>query len=253
MAYVGLLLRLGIYCIPSHSRWRHGGALASSISVQRVFIFFWCQSCLLVDRRDACWWVLSGWFPGRRVSPCGAGHLRYPASPWLVVPLWVSAPVRPRSAVLVVSISCRQCWPYKDLRRLALFVGHPRNGGAEVRRRSHRWELGADVMGGRIKGWALLSWHWSVNSANDKRFSHSELGAHLFHLSFSAETSTKHLQLHLLCFGSSQFKNGIGRAFRLSGLVWSLDSLYSWSDKGCCGLWGQAFCACNLSNSDAMS
>ena len=159
MACVGLLSRLGIHRIPSRSRRRHGGALASSISVQQVLVFSQCRSGLLVDRHDACWWVLSGWFPGRRVSPCGAGHLWYPASPWLVVPLWVSAPVHPCSAVPVVSISCRQCWSCKDLRRLALFVGHPRNGGAEVRRRSHRWKLGTDVMGGRMEGWALLSWY----------------------------------------------------------------------------------------------
>ena len=236
MACVGLLLRLGIHRIPSRSCRCHGEALANSISVQRVCVFFQCRSALLVGCCDACWWVLSGWFPGRRVSPCGAGHLRYPASPWLVVPLWVSAPVRPRSAVLVVSISCRQCWPYKDLRRLALFVGHPRNGGAEVRRRSHRWELGASVMGGRMENWALLSWHWSVNSANNEGFGHFQLGAYFPHLGFSAETSIKHLQLHLLCSGGSQFENGIGRASEPSGLVWSSDFLYLWSNKDCCSL-----------------
>ena len=219
MACVGLLSRLGIYRIPSRSRRRHGGVLASSISVQQVLVFSRCRSGLLVDRRDACWWVLSGWFPGRRVSPCGAGHLRYPASPWLVVPLWVSAPVRPRSAVLIVSISCRRCWPCKDLRRLALFVGHPKNGGAKVGRRSHRWELGAGVMGRRVEDWALLSWHWSVNSANNEGFGHSQLGAHLVHLGFFAETSTKHLQLHLLCPNGSQFKNDIKRTLGPSRFI----------------------------------
>ena len=151
MACVGLLLRLGIHRIPSHSCRRHGGALASSISVQRVLMFFWCQSGLLVDCCDACWWVLSGWFPGRKVSPGGVRHLWYPASPWLVVPLWVSAPVRPRSAVPVVSISCRRCWPCKDLRRLAPLVGHPSNGGDEVGHRSQRWRLGAGVMEGKME------------------------------------------------------------------------------------------------------
>ena len=151
MACVGQFLRLGIHRIPSHSCWRHGGVLANSISVQQVLVFSWCQRGLVVDCRNTCWWVLSRWFPGRRVSPGSARHLWYPASPWLVVPLWVSAPVRPRSAVLVVSISCRQCWPYKDFWRLALFVGHLRNGGAEVGRRFHRWKLGADVIRGRME------------------------------------------------------------------------------------------------------
>ena len=236
MACVGLFSKLGISRIPSCSCQRHGGVLASGISVQQVLVFFWCQSGLLVDYRDACWWVLSGWFSGRRVSPGGAGHLRYPASPWLVVPLWVSAPVRPCSTVLVVSISCRQCWPCKNLRRLALFVSHLRNGGAEVGRRFHRWELDAGVMGGRIEDWALLSGYWSVNSANNEGFGHSQLGVNLFQLDFSAKTSTIHLQLHLLCLGGSWFENGIGRAPRPSGLVWSSNFSYLWSDKSCYSL-----------------
>ena len=252
MVCVGLLLRLDIYCILLHSCRRHGGALASSISVQQVLVFSWCRSGLLVDCRDACWWVLSGWFPGRRVSPCGAGHLRYPASPWLVVPLWVSAPVCPRSAVPVVSISCRQYWPCKDLRRLALFVGHPRNGGAEVKHRSYKWELGVNVMEGKMESWALLSWHVSVNSANNERFSHSQLGAHFLYLGFSAKTLTKHLQLHLLCPCGSWFENGIGRVLGPNGPVWSLGFLYPWNDKDYCNLWRQTLYACSLSNSDAM-
>ena len=197
---------------------------------------------------------MSGWLPGRRVGLGNAAICRCPSSRlWLVVSLWVSALVCPCPAILGVSISCRRCWPYKGLQKLALFVGHPRNGGAEVGRRSHRWELGAGVMGGRMEDWALLSWHWSVNSANDEGFGHSQLKAHILYLGFSAETLTKHLQLHLLCPGGSQFENGIGRASKPSGLVWSSDSSYPWSDKGCCGLWGRAPRACNLPNSDAMS
>ena len=157
MACVRLLSRLGIYRIPSHSCWRHGRALASSIFVQQVLIFSQCQSSLLVDCCDACWWVLSGWFPGRKVSPGGARYLQYPTSPWLVVLLWVFAPVGPRSAIPIVSISCRQCWLCKNFRRLAFFIGHPRNSGAKVRHRSHRWKLSASVMGERMEDWALLS------------------------------------------------------------------------------------------------
>ena len=138
MACVGLLSRLGIHRIPSRSRRRHGGALASSISVQQVLVFFQCRSGLLVDCCDACWLVLSGWFPGRKVSLGGARYLRYPANPWLIVPLWVSAPVCSCSAVPIVSISCRQCWPCKDLWRLTLFIGHRKNSRAEVGHRSHR-------------------------------------------------------------------------------------------------------------------
>ena len=254
MACVGLLSRLDIHRIPSRSRRRYSGALNSCISIQQVRAFSQCRSGLLVGRCDAYWWVLSGWFPRRRVGLGDTTHSQCPPScPWSVVPLWVSALVCPCSAILRVSILCRRCWPYKSLWRLALFIGHSKNGGVAVEPRSHRWELGADVMGGRIESWALLSWHWSVNFANNERFGHSQLGAHSPHFGFSAETSTKHLQLHLLCLGGSWFENSIGRAPRPSGLVWSSDSLYPWSDKGCCGLWGRAPRACNLPNSDAMS
>ena len=196
---------------------------------------------------------MSRWFPGRRVSFGGAEYLLYPVSSWLVVLLWVSAPDCLCFVALVVSISCCQCWLYKNFQRLALFVGHLKNSGAEVGYKSHRWELGIDMIGRKIENWDLLSWYWSVNSANDERFGHSQLGAHPLYSGFFAETSTKHLQLHLLCPGGSWFENGIGRAPGPSGLVWSSDSSYPWSDEGCCGLWGQAPCACNLPNSDAMS
>ena len=253
MACVGLFSRLGIYHIPSSSCRRHGGALASSISMQQALVFFWCRSGLLVDRRDAYWWVLSGWFLGRRVNLGGIEHLQYPASSWLVIPLWVFPPVCPCSAAPVVSISYRQCWPSKNLWRLALFADHPRNRRAEVRRRFHRWKLGAGVMRGKIEDSALLNWHWSVNSANNKRFGHSQLKAHFFYSGFSAEILTKHLRLHLLCSSCSRFKNSIKRAPEPSGLVWSSDSLNPWSNKGCCGLWRRAPCAYNFLNCDAMS
>ena len=58
-----------------------------------------------------------------------------------------------------------------------------------------------------------------MNSTNNERFGHSQLGAHFSHSGFSAKTSTKHLQLHLLCLGDSQFENVIERAPRLSGIV----------------------------------
>ena len=138
MACVELLSRLGIYCIFSYSYQRHGKTLANSISVQQILIFSWCQSSLLVDHCDTCWWILSGWFLGRRVSFGVAKHLWYPANLWLVVLFWVFASVCPHSAALVVSISCRQCWSYKNLWRLAPFVGHLKNGGAEVEYKSHR-------------------------------------------------------------------------------------------------------------------
>ena len=253
MACVGLLLRLGIYRIPSYSCWHYGGALASSISIQQVFLFFWCQNGLLVDRCYACWWVLSGWFSRHKVSLGSAKHRQYSASPWLVIPLWVFAPVCPRFTVPIISISCCQCWPCKDFRRLAFFVGYPRNGGAKVRCRSYRWKLGAGVIRGRIEDWALLGWYWSVNFANNKRFGHFQLETHLLHPGFSAETLTKHLKLYLLCPGGSRFENGIVKAPRPSGLFWSSNFLYPWSDKSCCGLWKQTPCACNLSNNDAMS
>ena len=156
MACVGLLSKLSIYCIPSCSYWRHDRVLASSIFMQWVLVFFHSQSNLLVDCCDASWWVLSGWFLGHKKSLDSVGHLRYSASPWLVVLFWVFAPICLCSAVHIVSISCCQCWPCQDLWRLALFVGYPRNGKAEVERRSHRWVLGAGVIRGKIENWALL-------------------------------------------------------------------------------------------------
>ena len=156
-------------------------------------MFSWCLNGLPVDCRNACWWILSIWFLGRRVSPDDARHFQYPASPWPVVPLWISAPVCPCSAILVVSISCYQYWPCKDFWRLAFFIGYSKNGGAEIKRRFHRWELGANVMGERVENWALLSWHWSVNSANNEGFSYSQLRTHFPYPGLSAETSTKHL------------------------------------------------------------
>ena len=251
-ACVGPLLRLGIYCIPSHSCQCHGRALTSNIFIQQVLIFFWCQSGLLLDCCDAYWWVLSRWFPERRINPGGAGHLWYPASPWLVVLLWVFAPIYPCSIASVVSILYCQCWPCKNFWRLALFVGHPKNSGAEIRRRSHKWELSASVIGKRMENWALLSWHWSVNFANDKRFGHSQFETYLPYPGFSAKILTKHLQLHLLYPSGSQFENGLERALGPIGLVWSSNSSYPWSNKGCYGLWGQAPCAYNLLNSYAM-
>ena len=174
MAYVRLLSRLGIYCIVSRSRQRHGGALASNISVQQIRMFFQCQSGLLVGCCDVCWWVLSGWFPGRRVDLGDAARRWYLSSRlWPVFLFWVSAFIYLCLTFLGISILCRQCWLYKGLRRPAPFLGHSRNSGAEVRRRSHRWKLGADVRRRKIEGWALLSWHWSVNSANNEKFGHS--------------------------------------------------------------------------------
>ena len=225
MACVGLLSRLGIYRILSRSCWCHGGALASSISVQQVRVFSRCRSALLVGRRDACWWVLSGWFPGHRVGPGDAARRRCPPSHlYPVVPLWAFGLACLPPWVPIASISCPQCWLYKDLRKLALLVGHSRNDGVEVRRKSHKWKLDADTM--TQKGWDLLSWHWSVNSADNKRFGHSQLRAHPSHPDFSEELMTKHLQLHLPCPGGNRFGNGIEKALGPNRLVGSLDSLY---------------------------
>ena len=58
-------------------------------------------------------------------------------------------------------------------------------------------------MGGRMKmrmkNWVLLNWHWSVSSANNEGFGHSQLRAHLFFPDFATETVIKHLQPYLPC------------------------------------------------------
>ena len=58
----------------------------------------------------------------------------------------------------------------------------------------------------------LLNWHWSVSSANNERFGHSQLGAHFPHPGFSGKTLTKHLQLHSPFPDDNRFKNSIERA-----------------------------------------
>ena len=71
----------------------------------------------------------------------------------------------------------------------------------------------------RIENETLLSWHWLVNSTNNKRFNYFQPEAHFSHSGFFAETLTKNLQLHLLCLYSSQFKNNIRKTPRPSGLL----------------------------------
>ena len=78
----------------------------------------------------------------------------------------------------------------------------------------------------RMEDLTLLGWYWSMNSANNEKFGHSQLGAHLPHFGFSRKTLTKHLQLHLPCFSNSKFENGNKRTFGPNKFVWSLDSLY---------------------------
>ena len=151
MACIRLLSRLNIYHIPLRSCWHHSGALASNISVQQVFVFFWCQSDLHINCCDACWWILFRWFLRHKKSLGGAKYLWYSASPWLVVLLWIFAPIYSCFVALVVLTSCRQYWPCKNFQRLALFVGHFKNGRAEVRRRSYRWKLCVNVMRRKIE------------------------------------------------------------------------------------------------------
>ena len=225
MACVGLFSRLGIYCIPLHSCRCYGGALASSISVQQVCMFSQCRNGLLVGRCDACWWVLSRWFPKCRIGPGDAArHWCFSSHLWLIVPLWAFGLVCLLPGVPIALISCSQCWLYKDFWRLALFVSHSKNDRVEVKRRSHRWGLDAGAM--TQKSWNFLSWHWSVNFADNEGFGHSQLETHLPHPNFSEELVTRHLQLHLPCLGGNRFENSIERALGPNGLVGSSNSLY---------------------------
>ena len=82
----------------------------------------------------------------------------------------------------------------------------------------------------RQKG--LLSWYWSVNSASNKEFGYSQLGASPLYPDFFVETLTRHLQPHLFYPGNNWFGNGIEKAFEPSGLVWSSGFLYPWNDGG---------------------
>ena len=77
-----------------------------------------------------------------------------------------------------------------------------------------------------MKAKVLLSWHWLVNFANNKKSGYFWLRAHFFYLDFSAKIVIKHLQPHLPCLDNSQFGNGIKRVFRSNKLVWTLYSLY---------------------------
>ena len=80
-------------------------------------------------------------------------------------------------------------------------VGYSKIVKAKVKRRFYKWELDASMI--KQKGWNLLSWHWSVNAANNEKFSHCQLRAHLFYPGFSGESSTKHLRLYLPYSGNS--------------------------------------------------
>ena len=82
----------------------------------------------------------------------------------------------------------------------------------------------------------MLRWHWLVNSTNNKRSGHSELGIYLPHPDFSKKLGIKHLQLYLPYPGSNQFGNDIKTAFRPNKLVESSDSLYSKNNGGCNGV-----------------
>ena len=57
-----------------------------------------------------------------------------------------------------------------------------------------------------------------MNSANNKRFSHSQFGAHPPYPGFSAEILTKHLQLHLLCPAVVDSKMVLGELLGLANL-----------------------------------
>ena len=122
------------------------------------------------------------WSPNYNKDFDGIICLWYHASPWLVTSLGVFRLTCLLFGVFIASILCRQFCSCKGFWRLAYFVDHPRNGKAKEKYRSHRWELSKSVMKGRmkIKNWVLLSWYWSVNFINDKKFGHFQLGAHSF-------------------------------------------------------------------------
>ena len=178
-----------------------------------------------MDRRDAYWWVLFGWFPGYRIGPGDiARHQYFLSYLWPVVPLLAFRLAYLPFEVSAASISCPQCWIYKDFWRLAPLIGHSKNDVVQVGHKSYRW--GLDVSAMAQKSWALLSWHWSVNSADNEEFGYSQLKTHLPHPDFSEELVTRHLQLHLPYRGGNRFGNDIERAFGSNGLVRSSDSLY---------------------------
>ena len=65
-----------------------------------------------------------------------------------------------------------------------------------------------------------------MNSVDNERFGHFQLGAHLLYPDFSEELVTRHLQLHLPCPDGNQFGNGIKKVFGPNGLVGSSNFLY---------------------------
>lgn len=54
IACIGLLLRSGIYRNPSYNPQRHSLALTNNTFVQQVFVFFHCQSDMLIDCCSTC-------------------------------------------------------------------------------------------------------------------------------------------------------------------------------------------------------
>ena len=54
-----------------------------------------------------------------------------------------------------------------------------------------------------------------MNFANSKRFSHFQLGTHVFHFAFSVKIFIGYLQSHLLYLSNSLFESDIKKAFGL--------------------------------------
>ena len=107
----------------------------------------------------------------------------------------------------------------KAFRDWFFFIGYPKNGKTKIKCRFHKWKLDAYVIREKMKSLALLSLNLLVNSANNKKFGYSQLGAYFFYFSFSAKILIKHLQLYLLYSGCNYFENGIERASKLNRTV----------------------------------
>ena len=59
------------------------------------------------------------------------------------------------------------------------------------------------MMEEKIKGKALLSWYWLVNSANNEKFGHFQLKTYFFYPNTTEKTVIKYLQLYLPFLGNN--------------------------------------------------
>lgn len=77
--------------------------------------------------------------------------------------------------------------------QLAFFISHLKNDKNEAEYMSHKSKPGVGMMRKKMKNWAMLSRHKSINSAKNKRFDHYQPKAYFFDPGLFTNIVTKYL------------------------------------------------------------